>query len=144
MSLLNCNILARQTQAVPCKRMILSESFFLGHFLLHRAHSLHPFRLRSAKTQCSVEKTKFGSSKLRTKALSKQEGPKICWNACFLYPFFEFVSAVCCKKRIQKTSILTKIRTFLFREGFSEWDGIMNQLNNSLWCNGADFRLYYV
>ena len=35
----------------------------------------------------------------------------------------------------------TKVRPFLFHEGFSAWDGIMNQLNNSIWCNGADFRL---
>ena len=36
------------------------------------------------------------------KALSKQEGPKFCWNARFFNPFFEFESAACCKKGFKK------------------------------------------
>ena len=37
-----------------------------------------------------------------TKALSKQERTKICWDARFFNRFFEFVSAVCCKKKDSK------------------------------------------
>ena len=40
------------------------------------------------------------------------------WN-----PFFEFQSPAFCKKRIQKTSIPTNVKPFLFCEGFknTEW-----------------------
>ena len=54
-----------------------------------------------------------------TKALSKQEGPKICCDARFLNPFFEFESAACCKERIKKKGIPTKVWSFLFCYGFS-------------------------
>ena len=38
-----------------------------------------------------------------TKALSKQEGPNVCWDACFFNIFFEFESAPCWKiKRLKK------------------------------------------
>ena len=54
------------------------------------------------------------------KALSKQGGPNVCWDARFLNPFIEFESAACCKKRFQKTSIPRNVWPFLFCQGFSK------------------------
>ena len=42
-------------------------------------------------------------------ALTKQEGPNVWLRCTVFWFFFSFLSAACCKKRIQKTSILTKI-----------------------------------
>ena len=64
-----------------------------------------------------LTKTTYSNVILCTKALSKQEGPNFCWDARFFNRLFE--SAACCKKRIQKTSILTNVWPFLFCQGFS-------------------------
>ena len=57
-----------------------------------------------------------------SKALSKQEGPIFCCDAWFLHVFFfEFASAACCKKDVQKSSITTNVCLFLFCQSFSEY-----------------------
>ena len=53
------------------------------------------------------------------KALSKAEGPKICWDACFFILFFEFLLAVCWKKRIEESSIPIRICPFIICQGFN-------------------------
>ena len=44
-----------------------------------------------------------------SKALSKQEMSNVCKDACYFSPFFEFESAACFEKRIQKTIIPTNV-----------------------------------
>ena len=92
---------------------------------------------------------KFCPKIRKTKALTKQEVPNVCWDAHFFESFFWiFISCLLQKKKkIQKTSIFTNVWSFLFCQGFSfpnfwtEFDKIghcvkLRYCRFNLWQNG--------
>ena len=66
------------------------------------------------------------------KALSKQEGPTVCWGMLVFYSFFEFQSAACCKKGFKKQASQQMLDHSYFVRALVETNSRSNSSNYCL------------